>query len=70
MSLDHADILWHHMRKQAEADIPDEDQDDPDPTPLAEIVGRVRCLRCGAISTDDQCRECGFCIGCEGGCAA
>lgn len=68
--IDHADILWRHMQKQAEADLPPAEEGDAKPEPIAAVVGVARCLRCGAVTSAEQCRECGFCVGCEGGCAA
>jgi hypothetical protein len=72
MSMDDADTIWEHMRKQATADLPDEDQTASDiPAPAVSNVGR--CVRCfGTMHTPDRCTRCGWCVGCEGGevCAA
>jgi hypothetical protein len=78
MSVDDADVIWEHMKKQAQADLPDvgpierfNQRHDALMTRAKELVGR--CVRCfGTMHTPDRCSRCGHCMGCEGGesCAA
>ena len=70
MSLDSAEAMWEHMKKLGKDDLPPTEAEDEATQPAEAVVGAVRCIRCGAITSGEKCRGCGFCVGCEGGCAA